>query len=77
MRISQNGIGDAGQIGGVLSPTQSATIDRKLDDGLPNAGYVIADYGSSGTTDCKISAQDRYREELQDGVCLLYIRTFR
>ena len=77
MRISQNGIGGTGRIDGVLSPTQAATIDRKLDDGQPNAGYVIADYGSTGTTDCKISAQQRYREELQDGICLLYIRTFR
>lgn len=77
MRLSQNGIGDNGTIGGLISPTQASTIDRKLDDGLPNAGYVIADYGSSGTTDCKVSAQNRYREELQDGVCLIYIKTFR
>jgi len=29
----------------VVSPHDAETIDRKMDDGLPNSGFVAADYG--------------------------------
>lgn len=53
---------------GVINPTTAARIDRKLDDGNPLAGSVLA----AGASDCIDS--DIYKEADDIVSCNLYIR---
>ena len=39
---------------GVLTPQQAANIDRRLDDGVPNAGTIVAQTGNAA--DCRQAA---------------------
>ncbi len=55
---------------GTVSPARAAQIDRKLDDGLPNAGGVRTDNQcASGTTNV-----DTYLEANDAFACSMYIR---
>lgn len=55
---------------GVLTPSQAARIDRKLDDGRPDGGVVVS---QSGTSDCR-SATDTYDEQSTSDVCVIGYR---
>lgn len=56
---------------GVLSPTQAARIDRRLDDGAPSTGVVIADSSiGGGVGQCRLAAAT-YDEGNQAGVCTI------
>lgn len=61
---------------GGLSPSQGARIDRKLDDGLPNAGLVRGVFGAAGTTGCADgnTATDNYQENIEVARCAVIIR---
>lgn len=73
-----------GKVGGAvmgaesIAVSQAASIDRKLDDGLPNAGSVRAS-GTAGAavTDCvsAVAATGVYNEALDGKVCGLFVRT--
>lgn len=54
---------------GALTPSSAAQIDRKLDDGLPNAGTTQA-IG----TNCVVgaTAADPYDEAAGDGTCMMF-----
>jgi len=58
LRLSNNGItgGPVGNVneGPVLRARDAAFIDRKMDDGHPAKGEVLANYGST-TDNCKVS----------------------
>lgn len=51
-----------------LLPTQAARIDRKMDDGVPGTGTVIA----AGTTTCATATI--YEEDSDALACQLYVR---
>lgn len=53
---------------GALSAAQSANIDRRLDDGAPNAGSLIAQTDTGGATSCR-SAVDAYNESVPAATC--------
>lgn len=75
LRISADGIFNTlGSVSGVLTPQQSAQIDRKIDDGHPNEGFVFSDYGSSDNA-CKTIAT--YNESDDNAVCSLFVSLFR
>lgn len=69
---SLDGAMDAG-----ITPTQAGRIDRKLDDGLANAGSVLgADAGAEACTfeDANNAGDYLYRETETAAVCGMYIR---
>ena len=78
MRLSSNGLNGSSGVGGVISPSDAARIDRKLDDGNPNIGYVFADYGvrAGSVSPCK-DADSTYREGNASAACLLFFRVIR
>ncbi len=57
----------------LLSPPITAMIDRKMDDGGPNTGYVITNYGSITDT-CKINSGGTviYNEDVSSPECTLF-----
>ena len=59
--------------GYILTPSEAVQIDRKLDDGLPNSGYVAGERRMSGckTTD---TSDGQYIETTPSEVCMLYFR---
>ena len=58
----------------VLTPTQAAQMDRKIDDGLPQSGTVEY-FGSSGATGCVPAAGPfTYIESVQSKECGLYFQ---
>jgi prepilin-type N-terminal cleavage/methylation domain-containing protein len=65
-----NGISAA--TSGVMDPQQAGRIDRKIDDGLADAGSVLA----AGTANCIQTVDSRvvYNEDFAGLVCNLYIR---
>ena len=91
MRISGNGAGSGashvmrmsadslspGRAYGVINNVIAAQIDTKMDDGDPNAGVVIADYGSLNN-ECKTTDTDggHYNSNDPSGLCILYFRPF-
>lgn len=54
-----------------LKPTQAARIDRKIDDGAPNAGTVR---GAGGVTCRTANADGTYVESTPSAECQLYVR---
>jgi len=71
LRLSQGG--PAGQPRYILSQLEAAQIDRKIDNGDPNSGDIIADYGPSNN-ECKglNSGIGFYKENSRSGGCILY-----
>lgn len=58
----------------VLTPTQAARIDRKLDDGVPGTGGTLA-AGTAGAATCWTAGPPTVYNEAQTGIlCGLYIR---
>lgn len=55
-----------------LSPNQAATLDRKLDDGLPQAGNIQTDASTSDAASCNAAAG--YTESVTAKNCNLYFR---
>lgn len=55
----------------VMTPSNAATIDRKLDDGMPNTGSVRAVGAGGAATNCASTATDVgvYQEALGGTVC--------
>lgn len=71
---SISGTVDAGGAG-VLTASQAARIDRKLDDGSPNSGSVYGiDAGTSGSCADDSSVTTPYNEAQSDPLCNLAIR---
>lgn len=68
LRISLDSV-SPGQPNGVLSPAQAAEIDRKLDNGNPGTGDIVADYGVNDNA-CKTF--DVYDEGTNNTTCRLY-----
>jgi len=56
----------------VLNPSQSARIDRKMDDGNSDSGSVIAIGANAQATDCSNSGV--YNENVGTANCGLYVR---
>jgi prepilin-type N-terminal cleavage/methylation domain-containing protein len=56
---------------GVLTPFQAARVDRKLDDGRPDGGIVIAQSGNA--TDCRATV-DTYDEASNADGCVVAYR---
>lgn len=67
--------GAAGAGTGVLTATQAANVDRRLDDGVPNSGSVVGDasVGAITTPNCR-SAVATYNEGSQQAVCAIAFR---
>lgn len=61
-------------VSGNLTPSQAFSIDRKMDDGNPDIGLIVADYGflSTGCKDAEV-----YRESNSEGRCLLFVKMFK
>lgn len=61
---------------GVLSASQAARIDRKLDNGAPNSGSVVGVNAGSGDDDCAVSTDvdSDYNEAQVQPLCNLLIR---
>ena len=76
MRMSADGI-LPGRAHGVISTTITAQIDTKMDDGDPNAGIVLADYGPENNA-CKSTDSNggHYRTDNTSAVCIIYFRPF-
>jgi len=75
LRISADGIFNTlGTVSGVLTPQQSARIDRKIDDGHPNEGLIFSDYGTNANA-CKTAAV--YNESAENAVCSLFVSLFK
>lgn len=72
LRLSLDGI--FGEASGNLTPSQAFSIDRKMDDGNPDIGTIVADYGDISNS-CK-DAQV-YRENNPDGRCMLFVQMFK
>ena len=60
----------------LMLPKVTANIDRKLDDGNPNTGSVIAAGAAAAATDCASAgtAAGVYNENLTTAVCGMFIR---
>ncbi len=58
--------------GNVLTPSQAARIDRKMDDGTSDAGSVIAIGANAAATDC--SNAGVYNENVGTANCGLFVR---
>ena len=61
----------------IFSPAQAASIDRKIDDGVPNAGSVMAaGTGAAAITSCAngTAIADTYREANTANNCGLYVK---
>ena len=56
---------------GKLTPVQAATIDRKMDDGLPNQGGVVA---QTAAGECRAAGAAVYDESLNNQQCAIAIR---
>lgn len=72
LRLSRTGI-YSGAWENLLTPRDAGMLDRKMDDGAPNTGYVVMNYGS--TTDrCKVnvSGSVTYNEDLDEPACTLF-----
>jgi len=56
-----------------LTPAEGVQLDRKMDDGMPNAGFVAAENVGSG---CKTNdgATGQYNETDVRRICMLYFR---
>ena len=72
MRLSNRGLtGVAGGIGtSVVSPLRAAQMDRKVDDGDPNSGSVLAVYGNEIYDGCKDA--DGYQSQDRQKNCTMF-----
>lgn len=61
----------------VATQYESFMLDTKIDDGIPNTGGLIADYGVTGTNLCKqiVGTSSRYRVEQTRSGCVLFYKT--
>lgn len=75
--VRQAAAAAAGPASAVMSPSQAARIDRKMDDGSPNAGTVLA-IGSTGgaAANCAngAAANSVYNEALDGQSCSIAVR---
>ncbi|OIN87419.1 MAG: hypothetical protein AUJ12_01400 [Alphaproteobacteria bacterium CG1_02_46_17] len=71
-------VGGAAMGGETIAASQAGNIDRKLDDGLPNAGSVRASgtEGAGDATDCAAgpATSDIYAENYDGKSCGLFVR---
>ena len=72
LRMSNAGVSGAG-VGTVgaspASPLQAANIDRKMDDGRPESGTILA----RGEGDGNCNTGNEYEEQLEQKNCVLFI----
>lgn len=68
-----NGLGINNATNYPLTAAEAVQIDRKMDDGRPNAGFVAAENVASG---CKTNDLDSgvYNENVRKMACFLYFR---
>ncbi|MBS0271416.1 MAG: type II secretion system protein [Proteobacteria bacterium] len=62
--------GDHGT-GGLLTPSQAMSIDKKLDNGHPTSGKVRAMNGSDGRAQACVTERGTYNIEIHEPVCVL------
>lgn len=77
MRLSMAAVGESPRNFGIV-PDLAYRIDFKMDDGLPNAGSVLANYGGDEGR-CKDNASSASGRYLEDGApeCVLFFKTIR
>lgn len=75
-RLSANNF--AGEPAGAITTQKAWIIDQKIDDGRPNTGYVIADYGVTDN-DCKETngTTSNYLPDNSNARCIIYVKFFR
>ncbi|MAQ70639.1 MAG: hypothetical protein CL565_00430 [Alphaproteobacteria bacterium] len=61
-----------GATSGILTPSQAARIDRRMDDGMPRTGDVILQTGAANCA--AAAATDVYLERNSDDVCSISYR---
>lgn len=66
-------VGDHGD-GGLLTPAQAQSIDKKLDNGHPTLGNIRAMDGSDVSPHACISSEGCYNMESQEPVCVLFFQ---
>ncbi|MGB0719563.1 MAG: prepilin-type N-terminal cleavage/methylation domain-containing protein [Bdellovibrionales bacterium] len=78
IRYTQNGLDAANPTTGGLDPAKASQIDRKLDDGNANAGYITADYGQVNNN-CKTTVGNNgdYDEDQRSSTCVLFFKVTR
>lgn len=78
LRLSNGGLTGFGGAGnrGLVTPVMAERIDIKMDNGLPNSGTVLANYGARNDS-CKTSVPEGYRTDLEDRSCILYFQILR
>ena len=73
-RLSNNGL--TGNVGGrgtsVVSPLRGFQMDRKVDDGDPNSGSVLAMYGTEEVPGCK-DANGYLAQERQKNCTMFFV----
>ena len=75
-RLSNSGISTGGSAAGAegarpVSPLRGYQMDRKVDDGNPNSGSVLANYGQQDEDGCK-TADDNYKSQERRKNCLMF-----
>lgn len=78
-RLSTAGFsGSSADVRPVVDVDAAAVIDRKLDNGQPNSGEILADYGPL-QNECKrgTTIASEYRVDNERAGCILYFRMFR
>ncbi len=65
--------GDHGD-GGLLTPQQAMSIDKKLDNGYPNSGKVRAFDGSDQPAYSCVKADGTYNIERREPACVLFVQ---
>jgi prepilin-type N-terminal cleavage/methylation domain-containing protein len=74
LRLSNTGVSSSPNIGAdgtsPASPREAAMIDRKMDDGIANSGFVRSNYGTSGSGAC-YNNDGVYSENLGRKSCVM------
>lgn len=69
-------LADVGPNGGVITASQAATIDRKMDDGLPDSGVIRGNTGGAAPNACITGAAPaEVYDEANNALCSIVIRT--
>ncbi len=73
LRASFGAIGDV-WTRGVTSPFMASSMDRKIDDGLPYAGLMMAAGTNCAPTGAGVTAASDYSRTNENEVCTLYFK---
>lgn len=60
----------------VASTLEAFSLDEKIDDGMPNTGVLVADYGVTGSNQCKLNTSGvvTYKTASSTGRCVLFYK---